>query len=122
MVVIMGLRKVLVVMLVATLLMATAGTAFARGDWGGGGRHGGGHRGGGGGNFLWGLLAGAAVVGVVEGITRPYYSYPPQYYPQQPVYYYPVAPAPVCGWVSGQPMFDAYGSYMGTTPPVRVCQ
>ena len=109
--------------LMALLVMAmvvTASNAFA----GGFGRrlgHG----------FAYGF-GGALGVSAAGAITEVFFGggryggggYGGGYYSSQPVYYQP-APAPVCGWVwvSGQqPMFDAYGRYMGTTQPIWVCQ
>ena len=108
------MRNLLVAVLVTILMFSVVSTAFARGGWEdrGGvygyrsdwGRHGGGHRGGG--DFLWGMLAGSALTGFVGAMAYPYYSYR----------------QPVCEWVPGQPVFDVYGRYIGTTPPARVCQ
>lgn len=115
-----NVKRIAAVLLVAVLvasIVVVPDPALARGGYGYGGGHGyyGGHRGGG---FGWGsafkFALAAAVVGTAVDMARGGYGYG---YP--PVYYHP---APVCGWVPGQPMFDAYGRYMGTSPPVWVCQ
>jgi hypothetical protein len=111
------LKRVLAVLLVASVLFGVTGTAFARGGHHDGGRysyyrHGGGHRGG----FSWGDAAQFALMNAVIGtafdVARGGFS-SHVYQPQSAAamqYYAPSAPRCTTSF-QDEPLFDARGQY-----------